>query len=512
MIRLAEIFQNRMVLQRHKPIRIWGTSDSAQQIRVQLNGKEILQTQLTKGDFSFDLPAQKALYNAELCILAENGEQICLHQVDIGEVWIAGGQSNMEFMLRYDREGTEVCRCARNDHLRFYDVGEYAYEGQREWGVKRNMPWDRWMRFYPEEAVHFSAVGAYFGMYLSGVLAVPVGIIGCNWGGTTASAWLDEGLLRNDAALKVYTDRYDRALSDLDLELYLKQEREFYEQTDSVTKTDGLDNVFGIELTNPPSEEEKAEAALWAAGCQTGPHSENRPGGLYASMVKKIIGYAVSGVLWYQGESDDQHADIYAALLTALIKCWRTDWREELPFLIVQLAPFEESAGNTGKNYPLLRTQQQLVENTMPGVYVASIMDAGSRYDIHPKEKRPVGERLARLALEEVYHITGITGHAPLFLRTEKEYGKITVYFSHTGAGLEEKGDVAALFCLSAAGENEKAIPVSAVVKTDRVTLHSPEIRKEERYVLSFADVPYCRMSLYGNNGLAARPFGRTKI
>lgn len=512
MIRLAEIFQDRMVLQRRKPIRIWGTSDCTVRIRVRINEKDVFQTLLNEGSFCCYLPPQEAMYDAEFCILAEDGTQICLHQVDIGEVWIAGGQSNMEFMLRYDRDGAAVCRLANKEHLRFYDVGEYAYEGQREEGVKRDMPWDRWMLFCPKEAGHFSAVGAYFGCYLSDVLAVPVGIVGCNWGGTTASAWLDEKLLRKEPALNVYTDCYDRALAELDLEQYLEQERESYEQNGPVIGTDWLDAFLKAELTQPPSEKEKEETALWMASCRMGPHSENRPGGLYETMLKKISGYAVSGVLWYQGESDDQHADIYAVLLATLIKCWRRDWQEQLPFLIVQLPPFEESSGNNGINYPLMRAQQQMVEDTLPGAYVASIMDVGSRYDIHPKDKRTVGERLARLALEEVYRFSKIAGHAPLFSRAEKEDGKITVHFSHTGEGLEEKGDVSALFRLTAAGKEERVILASATVEKDRVILHSSQIRKEGNYILSFAYMPYCRMSLYGNDGLAARPFGRVEI
>ena len=130
MLKLAELFQNGMTLQRQKPIRIWGSSDCAQNLTVSLNGETLLRDAPVDGEFCLTLPPQEAMRDAELRI-AGTVDTLTLSRVDIGEVWIAGGQSNMEFLLRYDAEGKEQIRSANDPHLRFYDVGEYTFPVKR---------------------------------------------------------------------------------------------------------------------------------------------------------------------------------------------------------------------------------------------------------------------------------------------------------------------------------------------------------------------------------------------
>ena len=130
---------------------------------------------------------------------------------------------------------------------------------------------------------------------------------------------------------------------------------------------------------------------------------QNRPGGLYETMLKKVAPYTARGVIWYQGESDEFHPAEYGFVFGNMIKGWRALWNEELPFLFSQLAPFEAWLSGTGVAYPELRYQQDQVTKNVPQTYMASIGDAGMQYDIHPKHKRPVGERMAELALGHVY-------------------------------------------------------------------------------------------------------------
>ncbi len=502
MLRLAEIFQDGMVLQRNKKVRLWGITDQAQTITAFLNGEKLAETQAGEGEFALVLPAREALEDGELRILGSAGEEVVLREVDFGEVWIAGGQSNMEFLLKFDREADAVIEAAEDPHFRFYDVGKYAFEGEKEEGLKDGSHWDRWMKYVPEEAPWFSAVGTYFALRLREKLQVPVGVVGCNWGGTSASAWVEEELLREDSKLRVYTDDYDKAVKKLNLAKYEKQNFKFRQNQSGEKARQDSDRIMKQESLKAPGAGILLMSKLF--GTQPmGPHDEHRPGGLYRTMQQKIAGYACQGVIWYQGESDDIHARLYKRLFETLIDCWRRDWGEQLPFLFVQLAPFEAWMATSGKQYPMLRHQQQKVEDTVPRTWMASIMDVGSRYDIHPKDKRPVGERLALLALHEVYG-----GEEPcLSPRVEaiyREDGQIRVAFAHAENGLEARGEIAGLFRLE---KNRKPIICEAAVGGSEVVLTAPELAGTDPVWIAFAYEPYCEMKLYSREGLPARPF-----
>lgn len=126
-------------------------------------------------------------------------------------------------------------------------------------------------------------------------------------------------------------------------------------------------------------------------------------------MLKEIIGYSAQGVIWYQGETDDKKPQMYGKLFSAMIACWRRDWKEKnaamdrLPFLFVQLAPFGTWRDNSSESYPVLRCQQEFVSKSVQDVYMTCISDIGNVYDIHPKVKKPVGQRLAQLAVKYIY-------------------------------------------------------------------------------------------------------------
>ncbi len=498
-MKLAEIFQSGMTLQRRKPIKIWGESEKAEHLSIFWNGSEIWQGNIGPGPFSLHLPAMEAAENGTLSF---SGGTI-LENVDIGEVWIAGGQSNMEFPLRCDRNWDAAQALAADDHFRFYDVGEFAFAGEREENLKPDAAhWDRWMSFDDENRGWFSAVGAWFGLELRKKLGVPVAVVGCNWGGTTASTWMDRQTLAADPELCVYLRDYEKATRNLNLEKYMAANREFREKSNTPQAAEMSLNMFRNEAVKKPGLMIKLFSALYGLTSSTGPHSENRPGGLYETMLPRVAGFSCSGVIWYQGEADEHHPEIYSKLFSAMISVWRRQWREELPFLFTQLAPFEAWMGSKGTQYPLLRQQQQLVEDTLPGAYMASIMDVGSRYDIHPKEKQPVGQRLALLALDKVYGISNDCA-APRITKVARSESGLVITFDHE---MTAKGEFASLFTLTAKG---MAIPCSAVLEGSRVNLTAHVPAEAE---LAFAYQPYCKMTLFGSNELPARPMAPTQI
>lgn len=507
-IELAEIFQDNMLLQRNKPIRVWGTANREQHLTVLMNDAPVWDGEIPAGAFEVALPPQAAAEDLTMALRNSEGEELVIRHVDIGEVWIAGGQSNMEFALLCERNGESVIANANDEHLRYYEVGKYVFEGEREENLKDGRRWNNWRRFIPEECTHFSAVAAYYAMALREKLGVPVGIIGCCWGGTSASAWMDEKLLREDDQLRVYTDTYDQAVAKLDLEKYIKSDYKYRSFMGAEKNVTGSEVTMKKEVTAPLKFPMRQIAKLLQRTLKPGPHSENRPGGLYQTMLSKIAGYTAKGVIWYQGENDEHHADMYAHLFTKLIACWRSDWKDDLPFLFVQLAPWDEWMASDGRNFPELRAQQQYVEDHEAGAYMASIMDVGSQYDIHPKVKKPVGDRLALLAMEEIYGVKQAYAHPPRISRLERSGNTITAAFDYAEDGLTAEGAIDGLFSVM---QNGKTIPVSAQVSANTVVLACPELA-EGKASVSFAYQPFLVMNLFNKGGLPARPMEPTDV
>lgn len=503
MIRLARIFQNGLTLQRQKPIKIWGITDHPQAVTVFLNGKPLLENAAIDGSFSLILPAQEAMENARLSITGTM-DTVELERVNIGEVWIAGGQSNMEFLLRYDAEGKREIASANDDCFRFYDVGEYSFPEEESKSHKDSTGWDKWLSFKPEWAGYFSAVAVYFAKQLRACLGVPVAIVGCNWAGTTASSWTDEKYLEADPDLRSYLDDYAGATKDLDIEQYNRRHDEaldFLESPVMVRVADamlkGRFTLWDIVRLLPVLKK------LSSFSFPMGPRNQNAPGVLYRAMVKQIAGYSCRGVIWYQGESDDVKAQIYDKLFAAMIRCWRDTWQEELPFLFVQLAPFGKWLNGTGEKYPILRAKQEIVSKTVPLCCMASIMDSGMEKDIHPKKKRPVGERLALLARGKVYG-EDILCEAPEFQSAKVQPGKLLLTFANVGKGLEIFGGKLNALELSVDG---RRIEAAASARGDKLCIQSEEILEKSEIELCFAWIGYCEVNLYNSAGLPAKPF-----
>lgn len=221
-------------------------------------------------------------------------------------------------------------------------------------------------------------------------------------------------------------------------------------------------------------------------------------------MVEQITGFSARGVLWYQGESDELHADIYHILFENLIRCWRDAWKDDLSFLFVQLAPYGKLLGGGQIAYPLLRKKQEWVSDHVPGAYMVSIMDVGEKKDIHPKQKRPVGERLALLARGKIYG-EDIEYEAPEFCRASVTAGAIELSFLHTADGLHIEGKKPTALVLWINDVKEKHW--STTVVDDKLIIARKNITKHSRIRIDFAKTGYCKVNLYNRIGLPAKPF-----
>ncbi len=416
MLQLNPLFSDHMILQQGKPAAVFGCGEPGKTVIASLkdaSGKteaEGASEVSEDGTFLLTLPALSPGLDKTL-VVTDGTETFFVSDAAVGEVWLAGGQSNMEYLMNADAERDQEIEGLKTRpeevlrSIRFYDVPEISFEGAEE--VFDFSNFGKWRTMSKEDLVYFSAVSYYFERKLYENLDVPVGVIGCNWGGSSASCWMPEETIR-EAGGEVWLREYEDGLTKIpDPEAAF----ELFKKTGGSRVADpAVPNPFDRILFPGFSHEEQLQAMkmMADAGAEGAmaliPQHPWRPCGLYELMLKKVIPYTLQGFIWYQGCSDEPHADIYNAMMSALIGKWRADFGgETLPFITVQLAPFGEWLGNFGNHYPAVRRAQEETADSVEKVYLVSMGDAGMYYDIHPKHKRKPGERAALLALKYVY-------------------------------------------------------------------------------------------------------------
>lgn len=499
MLRSASIFQDHMVLQQGKPVTVWGECEGEEEILVSV-GEVCVKTRSSGRDWRAVLPPLPATENTTLTISA--GAQ-CIRFADIavGEVWFAGGQSNMEFYLRYDKDRDAT---VPDPQIRMFDFPKISYAGEQE--EYDYSDFGKWRKFTPENRDYFSATAFYFAALLRSRLKVPVGIVCCTWGATPACAWLDPRLLEENEG-SVWLDDYREAIRTLDLQQY------------ELNFRCNPDNYKGKPFSNPMQEKmmfgmTAEELMAWIGEMRQsgitpvvpieGPKSEKRPGGLFETMIRQAAPYTVRGFIWYQGENDDRHPEVYHIVLSRLIQCWRELWGEPLPFLFVQLAPFSYWTEEGRFIFPLIREKQQWVSDHTEQCWMACMMDHGMEHDIHPKEKRFAGQRLALLALGHVYH-QKLLSDSPRYDHCTASSGRIELYFRHVGEELLCREGRVSAFQVEVNGQNVSDFGIRVMGKT--LVLTHPLFCRGNTVRIQFAQKDYCIVNLYNSAQLPLLPF-----
>ena len=444
----AAVFSDHMVLQRNKYISIFGEAADGALITACLfdhNGLLLSKNSAIseKGRWLIELEPQKAQTNCLLKITNEN-KVLTFSDIAIGEVWLAGGQSNMEFELQNCTEGpAELADKSAGKNVRFYYTNKIAWMDEAFFEAERKTAWQTWDS--PEKKA-WSAVAYFFAKKLAEDLGCTVGLIGCNWGGTSASAWMRREYLEEDRDLNTYLSDYAQATKGKSIEQQCK-EFDAYE-IENAKWQQGFSKLW-----------EKDHNLTWEAAEKIlgknpwpGPAScknPYRPTGLYDCMLARIIPYTLKGVLWYQGESDDHKPLFYAKLFTALIENWRNDFNDpDLPFIFVQLPVHRYEADPDYKHWPLIREGQAKVHASVRNAWLTGAFDLGQFSDIHPRAKKEVGLRMEKNALANVYNLIPsvdaaapqIEGCHPLY-DGDKDCGQILLTFSNAPTGFEVRED-----------------------------------------------------------------------
>jgi sialate O-acetylesterase len=485
-LRLDPIFNDHMVLQRNKGFQVWGTGTDGVEVKVTCRG-ESATAEVNEGRWSVAFAAMEVGEPCELIVQTDE-TTITLVDVVFGDVWLAGGQSNMEWPLNKS-EGAEFALAAADlPQLRFYDVPKVAFEVE---GIKFK---SNWKVCTPENAGELSAVAYYFARDIMASVQVPIGIIGCNWGGTSASCWVDEEVLSADPELSIYTKEFAEQMQGFDWQAFKQINKEYNEATAKYNRNLEA-GIKGEELGVYP----------WPPPLS--PQSFMRPSGLYETMLRKVFSYTLKGVIFYQGESDQHRPEMYSRLLESLILDWRRQWQDsELPFLFAQLPIYASNGDPDGEEWPLIREAQQSTAERVPFTGMAVLLDCGEVDDIHPLNKKPVGERLALLALDKVYG-RAVKSSGPVYRSVSIKSDKAVIHFDYAEAGLVVRGGNR-LFGFEVAAEDGQFRAAEAEIDEDVVYVKSAKIAAPRYVRYGWANVTDA--NLMGLNGLPAAPF-RTK-
>lgn len=520
-IKLPEVYASHMTLQRDRVLTISGDAKGCAVVRVLLDGKSA-RSPVKDGRFSCAVGPFNAGTGKTLQLFAdeETVPVLTLEDIQIGDIWLACGQSNMEYFLRYDADWNYTKEAAHNPYIRMYNVPQIAFEGQDKYTFGAGY----WFEEGDPGWAVFSAPGYHFARFIQPDLDVPVAIVGCNWGGTPACAWTDRSRFMEEP-LHVYLQEYEEALA-----LYPPEELERMSMEAIAFENSYRHELEWRAMMYGLTEEEQQ---LWMKEhardpvLPMGPWHHYRPGGLYETMIRPVSTLDVKGVLWYQGESDSGHGEFYDRTMEVLVQSYRDTWKNpELPFLFVQLAPFGKWLECTNDGYAQVRASQDRAAERIPGTAMASIMDIGSYEDIHPKFKKEVGRRLALLALAHVYG-REIQADAPACSEAcakRKEDGslEITLRATDAGEGLradDTPGEGFRLFTgpvrlvpEGTVGDGEEITVFECRVGEDHVQLVLSEKEAEQAVLagelcISYAEENYCTSHIWNSAGLSMKPF-----
>jgi sialate O-acetylesterase len=468
-VKLANLFSNGMVLQQGTAAPVWGTAEAGEAVTVSVAGQTAQATADATGKWVAKLPVLTAGGPHEMVVKGKN--EVKVADVLVGEVWIASGQSNMEWPVKAGSATQQEVASANYPQLRMFTVTK-AVTGKPAKDVAGS-----WAACTPQSVGNYSAVAYYFGKDLHQKLKVPVGIIHTSWGGTPAESWTPPAVLDADPDLKPIADR-GRAM----IEGFAKQ----------------LDNW------KQAAEKADAEGAPMPAMPADLRGSPWRPGGLYHAMIAPIVPYAIKGAIWYQGESNANRAYQYRKLLPAMIKSWRDAWGQgEFPFYIVQLANFTPQPTEPGESDWAELREAQAMTAKMPNNGLAVTIDIGDAGDIHPRNKEDVGKRLALVALAKTYGKSDVAHAGPEYDSMTVEGDKVRIKLRNaTGLSTRDGGPVKGF---AVAGEDRKWQWATATIDGESILVHSPAVPKPVAVRYAWAHNP--PTNLYNAAGLPAVPF-----
>ena len=490
MLRLAAVFGEHMVLQQGKPIAVFGEADGPVDITL---AQRSVTAACEGGRFLAHLPAMAAGGPYTLTVRC-GGESVTFGDVMVGEVWLCGGQSNMEFRLR-DEKHFDEADAMRDSRVRFYEVPQAATVRQAEM-LERGRAWTP---LAPGACAEVSAVAFYAAREMAQRLDVAVGMMICCIGGTSASCWMSRETLSGFPEGQAYLTEFEQHVAGKTDEQFERESAAYQREVDGWNAASAA-----LKAENPdiPFAQITARIGDFPWPPPWGRTMLRRPAGPFETMLMRVAPYTLRGFLFYQGEQDAtlDRAPGYAVLLTALIAQWRALFEDESAFFVAAQLP-RFGAEPSVEDWPAIRAAQQQVIASTECAALACLLDCGERDNVHPTDKRTPGARLAVTALRHAYGMD-VQGDAPRLTGAALDGQRLTLRFAHTGGGLRVPENV--LSSLSAEG----AELTGAHAEGGQLVLALGSVGRGVR--VYYAQENWVEAVMTGENGLPVLPFDIT--
>ena len=332
-LKVHSIFGDNMVIQRERPIRVWGQADPEQEVTVQFANQKISATADDNGQWSLTLKPMQTNSNPQTLKVYSGGQSVEMTNILVGDVWLCGGQSNMEFELQKIYQGDVEIASARHPHIRLLTIPRAA-TSKRQSDFRPLNEFNSWNRQYeekgswqicsPDSVRKFASIGYIFARRLHLASGVPIGIIDNSVGGTTVEGWTSRDSLSNIPDAKGLIEVWDKKISEWDSEQDLADRITRWESDTKRRKDRG-------EKPRPKPEDLRPGPEL----------DRNNPGGSFNGMVACLAGFRIKGIIFHQGYNNalgDARPKLYAKSFQAMIRDWRNAFDEpNLPFGIIEL-------------------------------------------------------------------------------------------------------------------------------------------------------------------------------
>lgn len=492
-VRLPAVIGDHMVIQQDKPVSIWGWAGRGEKVTVRLAGQVREVRAATDGKWQAAVDPLKAGGDPlELTVRGEKGPEIVVRDILVGEVWLCSGQSNMEWPLSATLAPIPELLRAEHPGMRLFLVPKRTADRPQD-DVDA-----KWTPCSSATAGPFSAVAYYFGLELHRRLGVPVGLIESAWGGTFIEPWTPAAGFAAIPEVKP---------------LLAKQEAKYEDYRQALKKALPLWETWVRET-------QKAMAANTVLPPIPGPGQTpdnpyappTAPATLYNGMIHALTPFAIRGAIWYQGENNRSDGLSYEKKMEALIRGWREVWKiGDFPFYYVQLAPYNypysrDAAPGDIPDYLLLPLiwEAQLKALRIPNTGMAVVTDIADLNDIHPRNKKDVGCRLALWARSRTYGEKDLVPSGPLYKSMSVEGGGARIAFDFTGGGLISN-DGLPLKWFEIAGDDHIFYRAAAEISGETVIVRSLRVAvpKAVRFGWNQLAVP----NLANRQGLPASPF-----
>ncbi len=448
-VTLANIFTDDMVLQQQSAVPVWGWDKPGTHITATTSWNKKIYQAIADTSGKFILKIATPIAGGPYQLSISDGKPLVLTDVLIGEVWVCAGQSNMEIPMKGFKSqpilnSNEAILNSKNPNIRLFTVPRGS-----KTTLQKDIKQSHWLQASPETVAKFSATGYYFGRLLNKMLNVPIGLINCNYSGSSIQAWMDPATLKPYPEIKIPAP------------------------TDSIK-----------EVSRTPTT-------------------------LYNAMLHGIIGYGIKGTIWYQGESNYDFPALYDSLFVTFVKVLRSKWSiGDFPFYYAQIAPYDYAQlppYNKGGKYnsAFLRDVQRLDEDKIPNTGMAVLMDIGEQSTIHPPQKEQVGSRLAYLALGKTYGIQGFGYQSPAYESLSIKGSTAIVKFKNIANGLTSF--LKELNTFEIAGADKHFYPAKAQITGSAVTVSSDQVKEPVAVRYAFKD--FAVGDLFGTDGLPVSSF-----